>query len=291
MLGKYAHVYVLVVDMIDQLIVNLDRLEKSSHGAADTDTEALTLALLGKEPKLPTVAAISVSEVVASIVEQISTRMPLPSVAAQAKRILRAIEEGKGAKAVGSMMREFRTRLLDELSERNFIYVSPDRVHLYSQPMLFGKDVNDRFPAAIDDIEEAGKCLALGQGTACVLHTMRILEVGLKALAAALNIPYAPSWESYLSQINTNIGKKHKNKTALWKRDEKFYRDLTGDLLIVKQAFRNPTMHVDRKYAAEEAEQIFGAAKTFMGRLVEHFSQKELEKLAKKAASATSQSA
>jgi hypothetical protein len=86
--------------------------------------------------------------------------------------------------------------------------------------MLFGKEVNDRFPMAIDDIEEAGKCLALGRATACVLHAMRIIEVGLRALAKALNIPFAPSWKSYLNQISSRIAEKHKNKTSKWKRDE-----------------------------------------------------------------------
>ena len=145
-----------------------------------------------------------------------------------------------------------------------------------------GKEVNDRFPKAIDDIEEAGKCLALGQGTACVLHTMRVVECGLKALAGALGIPYAPSWESYLKQISDKIGEKHKNKTAKWKREQSFYRDLSGDLLTVKQTWRNPTMHVDRKYSAEESEQIFVAAKHFMERLANHFTEKEVEKLIRK---------
>jgi HEPN domain-containing protein len=147
--------------------------------------------------------------------------------------------------------------------------------------MLMGKEVNDRLPDAIDDIEDAGKCLALGQGTACVLHTMRVLEVGLRTLARALNIPFAPSWESYLRQIGDNIGQKHASKSPKWKKDEKFYRDLSGDLLTIKQAWRNPTMHVDRKYSIEEAEQIFQAAEHFMQRLARHFTEKEIAKMLK----------
>jgi hypothetical protein len=44
-------------------------------------------------------------------------------------------------------------------------------------------------------------------------------------------------------------------------------RDVSGDLLTVKQAFRNPTMHVDRKYGPEEAEEIYKAVRRFMERL------------------------
>ena len=185
----------------------------------------------------------------------------------------------RARKALAVSIRELKIRLKDELNEREFLYISPERVKFYKQPMLFGRGVNDRFPLAIDDIEEAGKCLALGRGTACVLHTMRVLEAGLKVMAKALDIPYAPSWESYLKQIATNIGTERRRKTKKWLRDEKFYRDLSGDLLTVKQVWRNPSMHVDRKYSVEEAEQIFAAANALMNRLASHFATKELEKM------------
>ena len=103
--------------------------------------------------------------------------------------------------------------------------------------------------------------------------------IGTKVMAKALDIPYAPSWESYLKQIATNIGAERRRKTKKWLRDEKFYRDLSGDLLTVKQVWRNPTMHVDRKYSVEEAEQIFAAANAFMNRIALHFAAKELEKM------------
>ena len=134
---------------------------------------------------------------------------------------------------------------------------------------LFGQDVEDRFPEASEDIVDAGRCLAFGQGTATVMHSMRILEVGLKALAGALGIPYAPSWESYLKQISKSIDAPHPTKTRKWKKSEKFFRDVSGDLMTIKQAWRNPTMHVDRKYYPDEAEVIFGAARTLMQTLAE----------------------
>jgi hypothetical protein len=286
MLGKYAAAYVVIVGLIDGLITTLEEtaVESGKRGSdADTDVSMIALALMGKEPKLPEHVADRVKILTQSVLDLSASRMTFPSVKAQANRILESVKNGDGPKAVAISVRELKTRLKDELNEREFLYVPPVMVKFYKDPMLFGKDVNDRFPMAIDDIEEAEKCLALGQGTACVLHTMRIIEVGLKALGNALNIPYAPSWESYLIQISANIAKKYKNKTAKWKRDEKFYRDLSGDLLIVKQAWRNPTMHVDRKYSVEEAEQIFTAAKSFMVRLAAHFSQIEVEKLLKKA--------
>lgn len=167
-------------------------------------------------------------------------------------------------------VRALTDRIHDEINVRHILVLSGVEGHLFNEKEpYFGIAVNDRFPKAIDDIEDAKKCAALGQGTASVMHLMRIMEVGLKELAATLGIPYAPSWESYLSQIQREMGATHKSKTTGWKKSEKFYRDVSGDLLSVKQAWRNPTMHIDRRYSPEEAREILATVKTLMRRLAE----------------------
>jgi hypothetical protein len=105
------------------------------------------------------------------------------------------------------------------------------------------------------------------------MHLTRVLEVGLKSLAAPLDIRYAPSWESYLKQIRTKIDAEHKSKSIDWKRDEPFFRDVSGDLMTIKQAWRNPTMHVVRRYSIEEAELIYKAVRAFMQHLSERLSE------------------
>jgi hypothetical protein len=277
MLGKYAAAYLVVVESIDGAIATLEKIPPNPPTPGSND--ALVRAIVGKEAPLSENTKNYVRGVVESGASRMNKRIEMLSVTAQAKRIQDALNRDVGPMQIVNLLKELRTRIFDELTERQFLYVPPNSVKFFNEPMLFGKQVNELLSAAIDDIEEAGKCLALGRATACVLHTMRILEVGLKALAKALNIPYAPSWESYLKQISDQIAAKHKNKTAKWKREEKFYRDLSGDLLLVKQAWRNPTMHVDRKYGIDEAEQIFNAARIFMQRLAKHFDEKEIEKL------------
>jgi hypothetical protein len=167
---------------------------------------------------------------------------------------------------------ELINRIGDRLKSEYFLHVSP-RMAQYYTPSIFGQDVLDKFHVAADDIEGAGRCLALGEGTACVLHLMRVMEAGLKALAKALGISYAPSWESYLKQISVKIDGKHKTKGVRWKRDEAFFRDVSGDILTVKQAWRNPTMHVGRKYSPDEAEEIYRSVRSFMTRLASRLSQ------------------
>ena len=149
------------------------------------------------------------------------------------------------------------------------MYVPRERSDYYTDDELFGHDVADVFPATSFDIEEAGKCLALGRGTGCVFHLMRVMEILLRHLGGRLGIPYAPSWESYITQITNRIKMKHRAKGIKWKRDEKYFTDVLGDLEAVKIAWRNPTMHVRSVHTLEEAENIFRAVRTFAKRLAE----------------------
>ena len=79
---------------------------------------------------------------------------------------------------------ELRSRIKDELSERYFLFVFPERVQYLENKQPFGETVVEHFSAAAFDIEEASKCLALQRPTACVFHLMRVMEEGLKALAS-----------------------------------------------------------------------------------------------------------
>jgi HEPN domain-containing protein len=159
-----------------------------------------------------------------------------------------------------------------ELTTITFFRITIEEARYYKDKQLFGAEVEEKFKKAIQDIEEAGKCLALSRSTAAVFHLVRVMEVGLKSLGRALSIPYAPSWESYIKQIGDKIAEKHKLKGIKWKRDEPFFRDILGDLQTIKIAWRNPTMHIVRHYNPEEAEEIFRAVRGFMKRLATRFS-------------------
>jgi hypothetical protein len=170
---------------------------------------------------------------------------------------------GELADKFGELERTIRREITDKL----FMYVPSERAKFYDQKELFGKEVNDKFPSVQYDMVEAGNCYAAGRGTATVFHLMRVMETGLKALAKGLKIPYAPSWESYLRQIESQMGVKHSQKSRGWKNVEPFYRDAAGDLQLVKLAWRNPTMHIVKTYTLEEAEDVLRAVKAFMVRL------------------------
>ena len=165
-------------------------------------------------------------------------------------------------------LNDIDARLKDELSLATVLVIERDRQEYFGgAAAMFGQEVADKLPSAISDIEDAGKCLACGHGTATVFHSMRVMEAALQSLARLLGIPYAPSWESYIKQIETKINEKHKRKTVKWKRDEAFFREILGNLQTIKISWRNPTMHIVRRYSEDEAEEVFTAVRSFVKRL------------------------
>ncbi len=162
-----------------------------------------------------------------------------------------------------------------ELRTNRYFRVRSELVKYVLDRPLFDKEVYDAFPSAIRDIEDGGKALAFELGTASAFHMMRVMEHGLKSLAALLQIPFAPSWEAHISEIEKRINAKYKTKGVRWKRDEPYFRELLGDLQSVKIAWRNPTMHIERHYSPEEAEDVLRAVRTFMSRLSQKIQAKK----------------
>jgi hypothetical protein len=118
---------------------------------------------------------------------------------------------------LAQLLGELKDRIEDELGHQLCFIVPRDKARLFETPQLFGPDVAESFPSAAIDIEEAGKCLAYQRGTASVFHLMRVMEAGLKAVSAALGIPYAPSWESHLKQIQSQLDQDWRKKSRKWK--------------------------------------------------------------------------
>lgn len=201
-------------------------------------------------------------------VEGIAADLHLEITALTARRIRSALESGDYLKHhLAADVKDLCGRLHDELISRQFIFIHSKFAKYYQQADLFGQEVNDCFPDAIDDIKDAGTALATGLGTSCVMHLMRVLEAALKELALGLKIEYATGWDAYLKKIEKAISENHASKTSEWLAIEKFYRDVSGDLLTIKQAWRNPVMHIERRYDQEQAEQVLLAVKVFIQRM------------------------
>ena len=141
-----------------------------------------------------------------------------------------------------------------------------------SEPYPFGKDVNESFPSAQYDSVEATCSLAFIRPTAAVFHLMRIMEIALAALGAEFGISLAhTNWAPAIDEIEKKI--RNMNQDSAWKAKPDYkliqegYSQAISTFGVLKDAWRNYTMHVRGKYTDEEAEHLFNNTKFFMQRL------------------------
>jgi hypothetical protein len=168
---------------------------------------------------------------------------------------------------VGTALKELENRIEDELKRRTFFFVAPERAKYFeTDPPPFGKAVQDRFPEAIADTEDASWCLGFGRSTAAVYHLMRVVECGVRRLRKRLKLQAhleRKSWGRMFGPMNAAIAALPYTSTQEINRRDR-YSEAMAHLNNVKDAWRNPTMHSRRRYDLDEAEAIFGNVKAFM---------------------------
>lgn len=200
----------------------------------------------------------------------------LPFTKRHVERILEDLDSFPDHATLEHRFVELGHRLTDEASEKNVFIMPSDRVQYYDRPHLFGETVDQVFPTATLDIEEAGKCYAMGRNTACVFHLMRVMEVGLRGLSDLLGNPNdgAPNWGQILSRCDREL-QRPTQRSAEWNADPTFFSEATAQLRAVKDAWRNPTMHVEASYDEERTLDIWNAVSAFMRSLARKMSSRE----------------
>ena len=177
------------------------------------------------------------------------------------------------------LFRHISLTICDEMESALFSQVPHHLSSFYqSTKPLFGENVHRNFPSAIIDIEEAGNSLALGRNTACVFHLMRVLEVGLRALGKSLNDPSLdpkknPTWESILRRCDAELQKPYAQRSPEWQANPQFFSEATANLRAVKDAWRNPTLHIDLSYDEERARDVWNVVGAFLRHLATHLSE------------------
>lgn len=139
----------------------------------------------------------------------------------------------------------------------------PESAALYEQKTpLFGEEVSAKFPSAVDDVEESGKCLALGRYTAVVFHLMRAMEAAVKAAGIKLGLSSVEKeWGKILSDMKGKI------EALPLGYERNAWSENHSLLYHVKQAWRNDVMHPKAFYTEEQAKEVFAAVKSYMRNL------------------------
>jgi hypothetical protein len=169
-----------------------------------------------------------------------------------------------------------RETMEDELRGITLLHVPRLRAEYYNKKDAFGERVAIAFSSAESDIEDAGNCYALDLNAACVFHLMRVLERGLRALAADVGLPFKPdSWGGIIDDIEKKVQslQSKQDKTPNKKARLHFYSQCIPEFRHFKDAWRNYVMHVAEPCDAEKAESVMGHVRDFMQRLSENISE------------------
>lgn len=163
----------------------------------------------------------------------------------------------------------------DEMEGQKVLVMPPDAAERFADPeAIFGGTVLDAFPSAQYDIQETGKCLALQRFTASVFHCMRIMEVGLEALGAELGLAVATNWNTALTQIEKEVRSRSiATHGPNWKSDETFFSEAVTHFRVVKNAWRNHTMHRRETFDEERARSVLQSTADFMRTLAGRLSE------------------
>jgi hypothetical protein len=170
-----------------------------------------------------------------------------------------------GAK-MGDFFREVEQlsrRIEEDLRKRNFLFLTPEIHGFWGRKDAF--DLGEKFKEAHADIEAAGNCLAVAEGTACVMHLARAMDAALVKLGKKLKVPINPkdTWGVILNAMSGKINAlPQRTQREKDKRDK--WSEARVHLFHVKEAWRDRPMHAKQTYTPERAKEIYEAVRVFM---------------------------
>lgn len=169
-----------------------------------------------------------------------------------------------------------------EAKTKFFLVMEPDAAALYApdEPLL-GSDVGTKFPSLIADIDEAGKCLALGRTTATAFHLIRCLEGGITGISRCLGIPDPTkgaerNWGSLLTKVEAACKSKWPTDATRQAGDGHFFESVWGSLRAMQNPYRNATMHLEKTYTEDEAKGLQAIVKSLMQRIASRMDEQGL---------------
>ena len=142
-----------------------------------------------------------------------------------------------------------------------------DYTHIVNGDEPIPEYVRDRFAKCVYELEESARCILYERGTASVFHSMRAIEVVLKATWKTLGLtPFklADSWGNLLTPLEEQLARPPKNPHPVWQANLSFFSEVVHDIRAVKRPYRDTTMHVESTYGLPDARAIFNASKTLI---------------------------
>jgi hypothetical protein len=167
---------------------------------------------------------------------------------------------------------EIQSRMSDELRLSLFFQISPDREKYFSEPGEGWKEVIDRFPDAIGDIEEMSKCFALSRYAGAIFHSLLVVERGVIDLGSYIEVTDPKrGWDATTRKLKSLVDGGHNALPPKFAGKFSFLEQMNNQVQAMKSAWRNKVNHVEGKLAvmkpeftSDIAEEIMMASRAFM---------------------------
>lgn len=183
----------------------------------------------------------------------------------------KGIENNDGTTVLWSAVKpavlQMGIRFQEETGDVIAYHLTPAEHDLYDNPAKDWQDVLSAFPSTLNDIQEMGRCRAVGRYTAAVFHAMRILEPGLAALAKEFSVPTSMNtWGTIIQRLRKAIDAKSMAEGGKW-ANQSFYSDAAIQMTFFKDAWRNHVMHARVTFNEETAPPVVEYVRRFMSHL------------------------
>jgi len=194
---------------------------------------------------------------------------------------LTALRDGLMWSELGHQAQALLDAIEGELKSRRFAYVPAEKAQLHDKFRITWSGALSNFPETESDVRDAIDAYALGLGTSCVFHLMRVAEKGLRRLAGKAGVKLTHKgkpmplqfgdWDKVITGISNKISAA-RTKPLGPKRQEKlqFYSDAADHCLYMKDIWRNEISHTRREYNDAEALGVINRVKDFMELLVKN---------------------
>jgi len=175
---------------------------------------------------------------------------------------------GKEYRTLSVHLKRFKEALSDSLAEADIFHILPKGAYS-TRTLLVEADraIPDAArpaipPIAIQDIKEAGKCLAFECATASGFHILRAVEcVMTEYIVKAQGIfPNDREWYTFIIAI-TNCGGS---------------RSVTDLLTSIRVNYRNPLMHPEDTLTSDDALGLFGLCTATIGAMISELKTRHL---------------
>jgi hypothetical protein len=162
------------------------------------------------------------------------------------------------------------------LNSKKFMFMPGDQASHWDNPAIFGNSFSIEFPeAARIEALEAGNCFAAGRWTACVFHSMRVAEYGLRKLAKTLKVEINDKgkrcpieygdWDKVITAIRNKLSDLRKVSAGPKKAGLlSSYSNIVDHCEYMKDIWRNEVSHTRRLWDKTESLGVMTRVREFI---------------------------